>query len=52
MKLRIEEQGMTYIADMDTDNPLASLQAASRTDRIALGGLSQNTAHMDPFPAI
>jgi len=22
------EQGMTYIADMDADNPLASLQAA------------------------
>ena len=25
----IEEEGMTYIADMDADNPLASLQAAS-----------------------
>ena len=25
----IEEQGMTYIADMDADHPLASLQAAS-----------------------
>ena len=24
----LEEQGMTRIADMDTDNPLASLQAA------------------------
>jgi hypothetical protein len=33
----VEEQGMTYIADMDTDNPLASLQAASCTYRIALG---------------
>ena len=32
----IEEQGMTYIADMDADNPLASLQAASCTYRIAL----------------
>ena len=27
----VEEQGMTRIADMDTDNPLASLQAASCT---------------------
>jgi len=25
---------MTYLADMDADNPLASLQAASRTYRI------------------
>ena len=33
----VEEQGMTTIADMDTDNPLASLQAASCTYRIALG---------------
>ena len=33
----IEEQGMTYIADMDADNPLASLQAASCIYRIALG---------------
>ena len=32
----VEEQGMTYMADMDTDNPLASLQAASCTYRIAL----------------
>ena len=31
----VEEQGMTYIADMDTDNPLVSLQAASCTYRIA-----------------
>ena len=33
----VEAQGMTYIADMDTDSPLASLQAASCTYRIALG---------------
>ena len=33
----IEEQGMTYMADMDADNALASLQAASCTYRIALG---------------
>ena len=33
----VEEQGMTYIADTDTDNPLASLQAASCTYRNALG---------------
>ena len=33
----VEEQGMTYMADMDTGNPLASLQAASCTYRIALG---------------
>ena len=25
----VEEQGMTYLADMDADNPLASLQAAA-----------------------
>jgi len=33
----VEEQGMTYLADMDADHPLASLQAASCTYRIALG---------------
>ncbi|MFM7549659.1 MAG: transposase [Cyanobacteriota bacterium] len=33
----IEEQGMTYLAEADTENPLASLQAASCTYRIALG---------------
>ena len=33
----IEEEGITYIADMDADNPLASLQAAECTYRIALG---------------
>jgi len=33
----IEEEGITYIADMDADNPLASLQAASCIFRIALG---------------
>ena len=33
----VQEQGMTFIADMDTDNPLASLQAAACTYRIALG---------------
>ncbi|MEI6721851.1 MAG: transposase zinc-binding domain-containing protein [Betaproteobacteria bacterium] len=33
----VEEQGMTYLADMDADNPLASLQAAACTYRIALG---------------
>jgi hypothetical protein len=33
----VEEQGMTCLADMDTDNPFGSLQAASCTYRIALG---------------
>jgi len=35
----VEEQGMTYLADADADadNPLATLQAASCTYRIALG---------------
>jgi hypothetical protein len=28
---RVEEQGMTYAADMDADHPLATLQAASCT---------------------
>ncbi len=33
----VEEEGVRYIADMDADNSLASLQAASCTYRIALG---------------
>ena len=33
----VEEQGMTYMADVDPDNPLRSLQAASCTYRIAFG---------------
>ena len=33
----IEEQGMTYLADIDPHNPLTPLQAASCTYRIALG---------------
>ena len=33
----IEEQGMSYLADIDADNPLRPLQAASCTYRIALG---------------
>ncbi len=33
----VEEQGMTYLADIDADNPLRPLQAASCTYRIALG---------------
>ena len=33
----VKEQGMTYLADMDADNPLASLQAAACSYRIALG---------------
>jgi len=32
-----DEQGITYLADIDADNPLASLQAPSCTYRIALG---------------
>ena len=32
----VEEEGVSYIADIDADNPLASLQAASCTYRIAL----------------
>ena len=33
----IEEQGMTYLADMGPDHPLKALQAASCTYRIAFG---------------
>ena len=33
----VEEQGMTYLADIGIDNPLKPLQAASCTYRIALG---------------
>ena len=33
----VEERGMTYLADTGADDPLASLQAASCTYRIALG---------------
>jgi Transposase zinc-binding domain/Putative transposase len=33
----VEEQGMTYLADINADNPLKTLQAASCTYRIALG---------------
>ena len=33
----IEEEGITYLADMDVDNTLASLQATACTYRIALG---------------
>ena len=33
----VEEQGMTYMADIDPANPLRSLQAASCTYRIAFG---------------
>ena len=33
----LEEQGTTYLADIDADNPLRSLQAASCTFRIVLG---------------
>ena len=33
----LEEQGMTYMADIDPANPLRSLQAASCTYRIAFG---------------
>ena len=33
----VEEQGMTWLADTDAENPLASLQAASCTYRIVLG---------------
>jgi len=33
----VKEQGMTYLADRDADNPLASLQAAACSYRIALG---------------
>ena len=35
----VEEQGVSYLADLDADNPLRSLQAASCTYRIALGHL-------------
>jgi hypothetical protein len=33
----VEEQGVSYMADIDPDNPLRSLQAASCTYRIAFG---------------
>ena len=33
----VEEQGMTYLADIGADSPLRSLQAASCTYRIAFG---------------
>jgi ribosomal protein S27E len=33
----VEEQGMTYLADIGPDNPLTPLQAASCTYRIAFG---------------
>ena len=33
----VEEQGVSYLGDIDADNPLRSLQAASCTYRIALG---------------
>ena len=33
----LEEQGITDLADMDVDDPLASLQVASCIYRIALG---------------
>lgn len=33
----VEEQGMTYLADIDPDNPLRPLQAAPCTYRVALG---------------
>ncbi len=33
----VEEEGMSYLADPDPDNPLTPLQAASCTYRIALG---------------
>jgi len=33
----VEEEGMSYLAELDPDNPLAPLQAASCTYRIALG---------------
>jgi hypothetical protein len=34
----VEEQGMSYLADRDPDNPLAPLQAASCTYRISRWG--------------
>ena len=33
----VEEEGMSYLADLDPDSPLTPLQAASCTYRIALG---------------
>ncbi len=33
----VEEEGMTYLADTDPDNPLTPLQAASCSYRSALG---------------
>lgn len=32
-----QEEGMSYLADLDPDNPLRPLQAASRTYRVAFG---------------
>jgi hypothetical protein len=36
----VEEEGMRYLADIDPDNPLTPLQAASCSYRIALGPLA------------
>jgi len=33
----VEEEGMSYLSELDPDNPLTPLQAASCTYRIALG---------------
>ncbi|MSQ73074.1 MAG: IS91 family transposase [Betaproteobacteria bacterium] len=47
----VEEQGMTYLADIDPDNPLTPLQAASCSYRIALGPrVGQKVLSLRPVP--
>ncbi len=47
-----EEQGMTWLADTDAENPLAPLQAASCAYRIAVGlRAGPVTARKDDAPA-
>ena len=46
----VEEEGMSYLADIDADNPLRSLQAASCTYRIALG--LRPRLHLICFPGV
>ncbi len=47
----VEEQGVSYMADIDADNQLASLQAASCTYRIALGARADAARHAHGAPA-
>jgi len=47
----IEEQGMTYLTDIDAEAALAPLQAAACTYRIALGPRAgQKVLRLQTFP--